>query len=171
MELETPATGTEPLLCLAARAAWELWGTCPSLCEHWKLWGTCPSCGEQSALSAMGVQVVYGEEVAAAVAVTLDSRGATYTGWTLAPVMRLKFSTTDGPHSRDPQHWLAQLMTLTAFGRCRPPDVPDGDTKLRFLPSFWQPGELPVDVQEILTSTPQQDFGDISVFAFMFEYE
>jgi hypothetical protein len=158
MEVNGPKLEAEPPLFLAARAAWELWGNEPS-------------CIEQPDFDGMSLQVDYDAQTMAAIAMVVDSRGATYTGWTLSPVLRLEFRTTDGPYSRDPQHWLSQIMTLIAFGSRRPPDVSDGATKLRSLPSFWKPGYLPRDVQDLPMNSLQPELCGHHPFTLFFEYE
>ena len=118
-------------MCLAARGAWNLWGSGPSL-------------RKQSDCNGLSIQVVYGLLTIAAVAVTIDARGATYSGWTLEPTSRLALTRRkECPGERDPQFWLAQALTLAAFGNLRPPEERTKTNERRALPPFWREGPLP----------------------------
>jgi hypothetical protein len=44
-----------------------------------------------------------------------------YSGWTLEPTLRQSFTRKEQRGARDPAHWLAQVLTLVAFGKYRPP--------------------------------------------------
>jgi hypothetical protein len=116
----------EPLLCLAARAAWSLWNDDTPFEELEDYVG-------------LVVEVTYGDDNVATIYVELDEASGRYTG-SAAPCFELSLATFDSRGRRDAGHWVRSVLNEVAFGDVKPlPPVSRGAT-LRTLPACWKEG-------------------------------
>lgn len=125
----------EPLLCLAARGAWSLWGK-----KHPE-----PA---MAAYSGLAIEVTYGNDLMAATAVMVDDGGSVYTGWSWNEGVSLALKTPDGPGLRNVEQWICAVFNKVAFGTVRPPRRRTERERPRCLPSCWSTGRLPATALE-----------------------
>ena len=120
----------KPLLCLAARAAMELWDLQPSLIDP------------PADYEALSIEVTYGETLIAAMAVTSDDRRCRYSGWSLNDSMTMRMESGVGPRLRRIEQWTASVLNKVVL--TADPDVgAQVQRPVRSLPSCWSRGVLP----------------------------
>jgi hypothetical protein len=158
IEVDDADHEAEPWLCLAARGAWNLWGERPSLIK-------------QSGCSGLSIQVLYGPLTIAAVAVVIEAGRGIYSGWMVEPSLRLSFTRKEQSGARDPEHWLAQVLCLVAFGNFRPPGLRATRADVRDLPPFWRNGQLPSFVAGLGPDALKPEVCGDYLFLSLFEYD
>lgn len=116
----------EPLLCLAARAAWSLWNDDTPF-------------EELEDYAGLVVEVTYGEENVATIFVEVDKAGSRYSG-AAAESFELSLATFDCRGRRDARHWIRSVLNEVAFGEVQPPPQLSRGKECRTLPPCWVPG-------------------------------
>ena len=125
----------EPLLCLAARAAWSLWSQRSSVLNT-------------VAYKRLAIEMTYGDDLTAAITVTVDGRGRAYSGFSFPEGVGIALTTNDRLGLHNLEHWICGVLNKVSFGSIRPSRGRAKYERRRGLPSCWSKGNLPLSASQ-----------------------